>query len=102
MREAIIKNPSFHSYWLTVASFFVFPFYEVGIVGEDTFKKKTEISQKYFPDIILFGSRNNGTLEILKDRFVEGKTMIYVCEDQVCKLPVEETDKAFELLNKRR
>jgi len=49
----------------------------------------------FLPNIILFGGKSEGSLEVLKDRFVLGKTLIYVCENRTCQLPVEETKKAL-------
>jgi uncharacterized protein YyaL (SSP411 family) len=44
----------------------------------------------FLPNIILFGGKGEGSLEILSSRLVEGKTLIYVCENRICQLPVEE------------
>jgi len=34
---------------------------------------------------------------LLKDKLQEGETMIYVCQNKVCKLPVTEVEKAVKL-----
>jgi hypothetical protein len=52
----------------------------------------------FLPNAILFGGKGEGSLEILKDRYTSGKTYIYVCENSVCELPVEESNKAIEQL----
>jgi len=36
---------------------------------------------------------------LLKNRFVEGTTLIYVCVNKACKLPVSEVSKAIEFIN---
>jgi hypothetical protein len=81
---------------LTSAVNLVFPFYEVGIVGDNFESERNEIDKMFLPNIILFGAENEGTLEILKDRYTPGKTLIYVCENRACQLPVEETEKALK------
>jgi len=88
-------NPTFHSYWLTTAVNITFPFYEVGVVGDNFKNEKNKIGSTFFPNIILFGGTNEGSLEIMRDRYISGKTLIYVCENRVCQLPVEETEKAL-------
>jgi uncharacterized protein YyaL (SSP411 family) len=98
MKDAVIKNSTFNSNWLAAATHQVYPYYEVGIVGNDCFEKRKTLNKEYLPDIAFFGTQKNGTLEILKDRFVEGKTLIYVCENRVCQLPVEEVSKAINQL----
>jgi uncharacterized protein YyaL (SSP411 family) len=98
MKDAALKNPAFHSNWLIAASHQVFPYYEVGITGGDTINKREQIAKEYLPNIVIFGTDKKGTLEILKDRFVEGKTLIYICENRVCQLPVEEVSEALKQL----
>ena len=100
IKQYAILNPTFHSYWLTAAINFTFPFYEVGIVGDKVETEREMISKLFLPNIILFGAKNEVPLEILKDRYTPGKTLIYVCENRACQLPVEETEKALkQILN---
>ena len=94
IKQSALKNPSFHAYWLTAAMYLSYPFYEVGIVGSESLKKRKLIVIDYFPNIVLFGSQNGGTLDVLKDRYVKGKTLIYVCEKGACQLPVEDVGKS--------
>ncbi|MBT8379875.1 MAG: thioredoxin domain-containing protein [Ignavibacteria bacterium] len=95
MKEPSLKNPAFNSYWLTSAIRQAYPFYEIGIVGNESIVKRKEIAKEYLPNISLFGTNEKATLEILNDRFVEGKTLIYVCENRVCQLPVEQVSEAL-------
>jgi uncharacterized protein YyaL (SSP411 family) len=96
IKQYAVTNPTFHSYWLSAAIIHTYPFYEIGIVGNNHEKEKEKISRMFLPNIILFGGMNEGALEIMKDRCVSGKTLIYVCENRACRLPVEETEKALE------
>jgi uncharacterized protein YyaL (SSP411 family) len=96
IKKSAIMNPTFHSYWLTVAIDLALPFYEVGIIGSGSFEKRNLLTKEFLPNIVLFGSKQGGTLNALKNRLVEGKTLIYVCENRVCQLPVEETEKALK------
>lgn len=104
MLKAVMKyaimNPTFHSYWLNVILNFTFPFYEIGIVGDYCERKKEQLIKNFLPNILVFGSKNEGSLEILMNRYVPGKTLIYVCENRVCQIPVEEAEKAlFKILS---
>jgi hypothetical protein len=47
---------------------------------------------------MLLGGETEGSLELLKDKLQDGATYIYVCQNKVCKLPVEEVDRALELM----
>jgi len=100
IKQYAVMNPTFHSYWLTTAINLTFPFYEVGVVGDKVKTKREMLSKQFLPNTILFGGENEGSLEILKDRYTPGKTLIYICENRVCQLPVEETEKALkQILN---
>jgi len=100
IKKSAIMNPTFHSYWLTAVINLAFPFYEVGIVGENFNREKSKIERMFLPNVILFGGMGEGSLEILKDRHTPGKTIIYVCENSVCQLPVENLDKAMKQILK--
>jgi uncharacterized protein YyaL (SSP411 family) len=96
VKKSAMTNPTFHSYWLAVALNFAYPFYEVGIVGNNFNREKSKIDRMFLPNIILFGGKGEGSLEILKNRYVPGKTNFYVCENRICQLPVEEFDTVLK------
>ena len=67
------------------------PFYELVIIGEDAKQYMQKFKQHYFPNVYCFWSANeNDELEIFKNRFVNGKTLFYVCKNNTCELPVED------------
>lgn len=91
-------QPNFYSNWCNLYSSLVNPPYEVAIVGNDFNDLRNDLMQNYLPNAILLGGKNEGTLELLKDKLQEGETMIYVCQNKVCKLPVTEVAKALPLM----
>jgi uncharacterized protein YyaL (SSP411 family) len=100
MKQSIIENPTFNSYWLTAAAYLTYPYYEVGIVGSECFKKRNDLEKEYLPNIVLFGSTEKGELDVLKDRYVKGKTLFYICEKGTCQLPVEDVGTTILQLKK--
>jgi uncharacterized protein len=70
----------------------------VAIVGDDFAVKRDEMLKNFLPNALLLGGKTEGTLELLKNKHQEGRTMIYVCRNKICKLPVEEVSKAMELM----
>ncbi len=98
MKLNFLSNPLYHSNWGILMSDFVYPYYEVAIVGDDFNTKRVEIVKKFYPNILLLGGKDEGTLELLEQKLVQNKTMIYVCEDKNCKLPVEDVTAAEEQL----
>ena len=91
-------NPTFHSYWLSAVIKLSYPFYELGIVGDNYETVREKIDNMFLPNIILFGGNKEGDLAILKNRYLPEKTLFYVCENHVCRLPVEESNKAIKQL----
>jgi uncharacterized protein YyaL (SSP411 family) len=69
-----------------------FPFYEIVFAGENANKKRKEFFQSYFPNCIIAGSKLKSEMPLLKERVIENKTLVYVCQNNTCKLPVEEID----------
>jgi hypothetical protein len=95
IKNAAVMNPTFHSYWLILAVELSYPFYELGVVGENYEKEREKVGKHFSPNIVLFGSRKESSLEILENRYVKGKTLFYVCENRTCRLPVEDYKTAI-------
>jgi len=76
----------------------IHPFYEVAIVGKDAHSKTMELNKKYNPNKLFIGDFGESNLELLKGKYMEGTTMIYVCENKVCQLPTNNTAEAIKLL----
>ena len=74
------------------------PFYEVAIVGKDSHAKAMELNKKYVPNKLFVGCFEKSDLKLLEGKFVEGNTMIYVCENKVCQMPTTSIIKAQKLL----
>jgi len=94
MKSNFLANPLYHSNWGILMNEFVYPYYEVAVVGDDFSTKRNEFLTKFYPNILLLGGKEEGTLELLQQKLVQGKTMIYVCEDKNCKLPVDNVKAA--------
>ncbi len=90
----------FYSNWAILEALFVSPVYEVAITGNEFKSRQQELSRHYLPNIILLGGKEESGLELLENKFVKGQTIIYVCQDKVCKLPVTETEKALKQIAK--
>ena len=70
-------------------------------MGDDFELFRKELSQSYFPNISVLGGSKNVTLELLNNKYVNGKTIVYVCENGACQLPVEEVARAIEQITAR-
>ena len=98
VKENMPKYGSGYSNWGLLLLQQALPFYEVAIVGTDAEKKRKELSLYFIPNKLMAGSKTANTLPLLQDRYVEGRTFIYVCENKVCKLPIEKVEEAMKLM----
>ena len=93
MLQNIIPNidyPSAFSNWMNVFLNFSEQNKELAVLGVDAKKFCNEINKGYHPNIILAGSEKESVLPFLKDRFIEDKTLFYLCQNRVCQLPSED------------
>jgi uncharacterized protein YyaL (SSP411 family) len=90
----IEKAPSGYTNWMSLYLNYSNPYYEVAISGKEALEKMIELNNYYLPNILMSGDSENSDLPLLKNKFIEGETFIYVCVNGTCKLPVINADKA--------
>ena len=100
MTKSIDKYASSYSNWLDLYMNYTYPFYEVAISGKDAFIKAKEINQEYIPNKLICGSTIDSKLPLLKNRYSKKETLIYVCVNNACQLPTEESKTAIIQLKK--
>lgn len=93
------QYPGGFTNWLSLLSYHQSDYYEIVVVGDEAPQRIKEINQVYFPGKLVAGSTKPGSSPLLKGRYLEGKTFIYVCVNNTCKLPVTDTKAAMKLLN---
>ena len=98
IRDQIELYPSGFSNWMNLILNINKNFYEIAIVGDNAIKKVKELNENYLPNKIIIGSLEDNPLPLLKNRFVEGETYIYVCVNKACKMPVKTVKEALELI----
>jgi len=76
------------------------PFYEVAIIGKDSKTKYASLMKEYIPNKVVVIADTASNLELLKNRFVENKTYLYVCTNKTCNQPTESVKTAIEQLKK--
>ncbi len=74
------------------------PFYEIAVVGTEAEKFTADLQRMHIPNTLITGSSTASDLPLFEERFVEGRTYVYVCQDRVCKLPVQTVEDAIEQL----
>lgn len=90
----------YYTQWCYLAGMFSHETYEVAIMGKDALKKNLEMQKNYLPACIFMGGINEENLPLLENKMPGDKTLIYVCINRTCRLPVEETNQALQQINK--
>ena len=98
VKPEIIDYGSGFSNWLDLMMNYTNSYYEVAISGKEVMGKLDELHQTYLPNILIAGSNKESNQALLKNRYIEDETLIYVCVNNSCKLPVSETEEAITLL----
>ncbi|GAB5557135.1 MAG: thioredoxin domain-containing protein [Schleiferiaceae bacterium] len=89
-----------YSQWLKLGDWMESGTQEVAIVGPNAAALSAEIQREYLPHVIFSFSEDASELPLLGNRYQEGKTLIYVCENYACQLPVETVEEALSQLKK--
>jgi len=96
VEEEMAQYPSGFANWLDLLANYQSKFYEIVVVGNEASEKIKKINQKYIPNKIIAGSTKNSNSYLLEGRYMEGETLIYVCVNNTCKLPVKDVEKVIE------
>lgn len=83
-----------YSNWGCLALHLNYPFREIAIVGNNVNEKLLGLYQHGLTNTILAVHAKASDLPLLKDRYVASRTLIYVCENNTCQLPVGSVDEA--------
>lgn len=87
------------SNWGILMMRFVYPSKEIVVNGEDAINILHKLQKGYYPNVIWAAdTTQNSEINLLKDRYVVGETLIYVCEGQHCKLPTNDVQTAINLI----
>ena len=92
--------PSGYSNWSQLMLDLTGNHFEVAIAGENAISLLKELQKNYLPHVVFCAGTAENDLTLLKDRFISGKTLIYICQNNSCQLPVETVEGALSLINK--
>ncbi|MBK6273560.1 MAG: thioredoxin domain-containing protein [Saprospirales bacterium] len=96
--DDVLKNPPFYSNWAILLDMNLYHQTELIIIGKDAKQLLQQISRNYLPNVLIAASETRSELPLFKDRFVKEKTLIYVCKNKACLLPVESVEEAMKLI----
>jgi len=85
-----------YSNWAMLALKLCYPFYEVAIVGNNVDEIMKELGKQALTNTILATAQTQQQLPLVRERYVKEKTLIYVCRNNACRLPVETVKEALK------
>lgn len=91
--------PDLYNYWNSLYLKTTLPFYEIAVVGKDAKMKLLKLNERHQPNAIVVGTTAPNHSPLFKNRFVEDETLIYVCKEKACKLPVRTAHDAIKQLD---
>jgi len=94
----IPKYGSAYSNWLILSMWNKVSFQEIVVCSDDALNEVRKIRNSYLPGILVAGTKNEEYIPLLENRMVSGTKMFYVCENSSCRLPVDNREKALEML----
>ena len=100
LKIEITKNPLGYSNWMHLMTNLTQPFYEVAVVGKNANSVTKELFKKYLPNILISASDKESELPLLEYKYIEGETLIYVCVNGTCKLPLADISKAIKSIKR--
>lgn len=92
----IISEPAYMSNWGMAMLEYTQGFSEIVISGDQALAYVRQIQKNFLPFSVMAGTLSRSDLPLLNGRgAIAGRTIIYVCKNQVCKLPVENPAEAL-------
>ena len=98
MQNSLKKGQVYYANWDLLLMRFTSPSQEVVVMGENAADYVKELQYDWSFNTIYAGGVKETKNPLTKDRYVEGKTLIYVCENQVCQYPVATVNEAKKLI----
>ncbi len=98
VKPEMLEHPSAYSNWLDLMLNYAQPFYEVAIVGKDAKQKINELNKTYLPNKLIAASISENNMPLLENRYNPDNTLIYVCVNRACKLPVTQVNDAIKFI----
>jgi uncharacterized protein len=100
LHNQMLKGADYYTEWCVLSGWYSYGTNEIAIVGREALKKNQELQKTYLPLAVFLGTQEEENLPLLEGKKTAGRTLIYVCTNRTCKLPVEETALALKQLTR--
>lgn len=102
METRFIRYPAAYANWASLAMSTSKDQHVIVVVGAEAITVIKMLITKNLPGVLIFGSKKDSQLPYFEKRFVEGKTLIYICSGTHCLAPVETVEEAIKLLEAQK
>jgi hypothetical protein len=94
------KEVRYLTNWACLYTYFLKPTVEIAISGKEYKNFAQQIQNQYFPNKVIVGTESKSNLPLLEMRDAKpDQTLIYVCRNKTCLLPVGTVAQAWEQIN---
>jgi len=87
----------YYANWASLMGMITYQPYEVAIMGEEALQKSRLMLKQYHPTALFMGGVKEN-LPLLENKYLAGRTIIYVCRNRTCKQPEEDVVEALKQL----
>lgn len=94
----IVSDLENYTQWGALWLHKLYPYYELAIVGPQALDFTSEFNALGLPNVLVVGSETPSELPLFQERYEAGETLLYVCENYSCKLPVSTVSEALKQL----
>ncbi|MGI8952750.1 MAG: thioredoxin domain-containing protein [Chitinophagaceae bacterium] len=104
LQKAIVNYPTSFANWASLLHLMIYGMKEIAITGNHSKEFLSAINGKFIPDKIIQSSqKQNDEFPLLKNRWNKnGITEIYLCQNYICKQPVQTVNEFLDLLNQAK
>ena len=88
-----VDYPSAYSNWMDLTLNYSEENKELAICGEMALEYGSKINNLYLPNVVLAGTEKFSNLPFLKDRFIDGQNLFYLCQNKTCLIPTNDFQK---------
>jgi uncharacterized protein YyaL (SSP411 family) len=96
--EHMTAYPTGYSNWAQLVMDLSEDHLEVAITGPEALNMLHDLQRYYLPQVTFCAAMEENNLPLLQGRFVRDKTLIYICRNNTCQLPVDSVESALELI----
>ena len=89
---------SSYTNWMQVMGWMKHGLYQVIIAGTESEEVYKEFAASYIPNAILLRISKPSNIPLLADKVIQEKTMIYVCHNYTCSLPITSAEAALKTI----